>query len=91
MAGILLLRGPGSRGSDRGLLSDDVEPAVVDAPRHLVSFTALRADAAIVHLTGSGGSVAWNEEGAERLAQSLPPAFAQLADDVRAARAAASR
>jgi len=82
MAGILLLRGADSRGSDRRPLTDEEEQAVLDASRHLVPFTASRADAAIVHLTSGGGSAAWDEGGAVRLAQSLPPAFLELAGEI---------
>ena len=80
--GVLLLRGIGSRGADRHGLTEDEERAVVEATSSLVMFTAPPATAALVHELDDGRQIGWDRDGACRLAQSLPPAFAELSSDI---------
>jgi hypothetical protein len=80
--GVLLLRGIDSRGTDRRRLTEDEERAVVDATSSLVMFTASPASAAVIHEQDGGRLVGWDRSGASRLAQSLPPAFAELSSDI---------
>ena len=82
MAGILLLRAIDGRGSERRPLTDDEERAIAEASRHLVTFTAAPARAAIIHRTQSGREVCWDRDGAFRLARSLPPACAGLSSEI---------
>jgi hypothetical protein len=86
MASVLLLRGLGSRGDDRWTLEDRDEQLLAPVVRELVSFTVEPQRAAIVHERGGEIVAAWNEDGALRLAQALPPAYAALAAAIGARR-----
>jgi hypothetical protein len=82
VAGILLLRGIGGRRSEQRPLTDNEEQAIAEASRHLVTFTASPARAAIIHRTAGGRDVCWDRDGAFRLARSLPPACAGLSNEI---------
>ena len=79
MASALLLRGPGSEAPDRWPLEDHDEEIVAAALRELVQYTVGAQRGAIAHERDGEIIAAWDEEGAHRLAQLLPPAYSELA------------
>jgi hypothetical protein len=82
MATELLLRGPESPPVDRCGLDERGEEMLAAAARELIAYTTSRENGAIA-LERDGEIVAvWSHEGALRLAQLVPPAFAELASAI---------
>jgi hypothetical protein len=85
MAGVLLLRGPASEDADRWPLDDRDEDNLASTWGPLVSHAVDPADesrAAIAHERGGTIVSAWDQAGALRLAQALPPAYAELSEAI---------
>jgi hypothetical protein len=82
MASALLLRGRGSEARDRWPLEAGDEEAVAAAARELVAYTADPTDAPIAHERDGQIIAAWDVDGARRLAQLLPPAYAELSEAI---------
>jgi hypothetical protein len=83
MTSILLLRGVESSIEDRYPLDPAADEALSSASRELVSFATSAEQGAIAHERDGEIVAAWNHEGALRLAQLLPPAYAELANTIR--------
>lgn len=82
MASALLLRGPGSGPSDRWPLEARDEEIVALALRDLVQYAVDPQRGAIAHERDGEVIAAWDEEGALRLAQLLPPVYSDLAEAI---------
>jgi len=68
--------------SDRRSLDERGEEALVSASSGLVTFATASEHAAIVHERDGQSVGAWDRAGALRLAQLLPPAFADLSNAI---------
>jgi hypothetical protein len=82
MASILLLRGVEGSSEDRYPLDPAADEALSAAYRELVSFATPAEQGAIAHERDGEIVAAWSHEGALRLAQLLPPAYAELANTI---------
>jgi len=80
MASYLLLAGIGSGPDDRWSLDERDEDNLAVALRELVPYTAEPDQAALVHERDGATIAAWDREGALRLAELLPPAYADLSN-----------
>jgi hypothetical protein len=83
MASVLLLRGVGCDVEDRYPLDAGDEELLAPAFRELVGFATSGEQGAIAHERDGELVAAWSREGALRLAQLLPPAYAELANAIR--------
>jgi len=83
MASVLLLRGVEGSSADRHPLDAEDEELLAPVLRELVGF-ATSAEQGAIALERDGEVVtAWSQEGALRMAQSLPPAYGELANAIR--------
>jgi hypothetical protein len=82
MASALLLCGPGGDATDRWPLEAHDEEIVAAAARDLVAYAVDPPGAAIAHERDGEIVAAWSADGARRLAQLLPPAYAELAEAI---------
>jgi hypothetical protein len=83
MASELVLLRTGDRPEDRRLLADRDEEVLAHVFAELVRYTTTPAQAAIVHERDGEAIAAWDNAGALRLARALPPAYAELAAELR--------
>lgn len=83
MASILLLRGIDGSVEDRYPLDLAAEEALSAAARQLVSFATPGEQGAIAHELDGEIVASWSREGALRLAQLLPPAYAELSNTIQ--------
>ncbi len=82
MASTLLLRGAASGPSDRHRLDERDEEMLACAFRDLISYSSSEKDGAIAHERDGEIVAAWNRDGALRLAQLVPPAYAELSSAI---------
>jgi hypothetical protein len=80
---VLLLRGVEGSVGDRYPLDPGADEALSAASRELVSFATAAEQGAIAHERDGEIVAAWSREGALRLAQLLPPAYAELANTIQ--------
>jgi hypothetical protein len=82
MASVLLLRGPDSGSDDRRTLEPREEEALASVAGELVAFATAPERGTIVHERDGRPVAAWDEAGASRLAQLLPPSCAELSNAI---------
>jgi hypothetical protein len=82
VASALLLCGPGGEPTDRWALDVRDEEVFAAAARELVRFAVDPAAGAIAHERDGELVAGWTADGARRLAQLLPPAYADLAEAI---------
>jgi hypothetical protein len=80
---VLLLRGLEGGPDERRPLDARKEEALASVTGELVSFAVSPDQGAIAHERDGQITAAWNRDGALRLAELLPPAFAELASAIR--------
>jgi hypothetical protein len=83
MASILLLRGVEGSSADRHPLDSEDEELLAPVFRELVGFATSPEQGAIALERDGEVVTAWSQEGALRMAQRLPPAYAELANAIR--------
>jgi hypothetical protein len=83
MASELVLPRTGDRPEERRPLDDRDEEVLAHVFAELALYTTTPAQAAILHERGGEAIAAWDNAGALRLARALPPAYAELAVELR--------
>jgi hypothetical protein len=82
MGGVLLLRGLESGEEDRRPLEPREEEALASVAGELVAFATAPERGAVVHERDGQPVAAWDEAGAARLAQLLPPSCVELSNAI---------